>query len=210
MEKSPEENSKKEPWDWKGYYDLLKDKGQSKALDRAIRDYVKTKFFALDIGAGNLRDTKYLLSLGFKVVAIDPSPLSIKMAEEIKDTNLEMFGDIVGKYKFPENYFDLVNAQGILFHLPKKYFSIIIEKISQSLKLGGVLCANFIGEKDDWNVAEKDVTIMNREKLQEAFSCFEIVFLKESEEDETEEFAAKKGKNKPKHWHQFSVIAIKK
>lgn len=193
---------------WKGYYDAIEDR-PSKALVRAIQNYCKEKDYALDIAAGNLRDTKYLLEEGFNVVAIDPSPVSIKLAGDLKNEDLTMFPDLVGAYEFPKNHFSVVNAQGILFHLPEPRFSFVINKISQTLKKGGVLCADFIGEKDTWNYPGTSKTIVTPEKLKEVFADFEIVFLRESEQDETEEFAKKKGASKPKHWHHINIIAIK-
>lgn len=211
MEKPPEENK---PWDWKEYYGLLEDKGHTKYLETAVTDYCKEKGEALDVGAGNLRDTKYLLEQGFVVTAVDPSPVSVELANELNNKSLIMLSEPIGKIDFEENRFSLVNAQGILFHLPEPRFSFVLEKIKKSLKTDGVLCADFIGENDDWS--EGDKVIMSRQKLEELFNDFDIKYLKEYEADESQETTEKKAKYKndpnykPKHWHHVDVIAVKK
>jgi SAM-dependent methyltransferase len=210
MEKQPEENNKNEVFDWGKYYELVKDASHSGVLEKAIEQYAPQEGYALDMGAGNLRDTKYLLQKGYTVTAIDSSPLSIQMAQNLDNPNLEMFGDVVGNYSFPPEHFSIVNAQGLLFHFQKPRFLFLIQKIYETLKKGGVLSANFIGEKHSWNYEATSKTIVNKKELEEILEGFEIVFLKEFEEDESEETVKIKGKEKPTHWHAINVIAVKK
>lgn len=196
-------------WDWKEYYDEIQDR-PSRALVGAVEKYSKDKGWALDIGAGSLRDTKYLLHEGFTVVAIDPSPISAQMAQDLKNPLLTMFQDFAGAYEFPESHFSLVNAQGILFHFPKARFDYIIGKIKNSLQVGGVFVGNFIGEKDTWNYPGTTKTITTAEDLKLILRDFTIVFMKEFESDDTPALAKIKKLDKPKHWHQINIIAIKK
>ncbi len=194
---------------WDGYYDVIGGE-HSSALEKAVREYGKDKGYALDIGAGNLRDTKFLLHEGFKVTAVDPSPGSVAAAQKIDDPNFTMFQGFAGAYPFPENHFSIINAQQILFHFPKAKFDFIMEKIQSSLTSGGILCANFLGENDTWNSPEKNMTITPAKDLPEILKGFEIVYIKEHERDQTPEFAKGKGDVKPRHEHQVVVIAIKK
>ncbi len=176
---------------WDGYYDAVGG-DHSSALERAVRDYCKERGYALDIGAGNLRDTKFLLKEGFIVTAIDPSPGSVLAAEKMRDPNFTMFQGFAGAYQYPENHFSIINAQQILFHFPKDRFDFNLEKISYSLKQGGILCANFLGEKDTWNHEGTKMTITPAQDLPDILKGFEIVYIKEHERDQTEEFAKKK------------------
>ncbi len=215
MEKPPEENIKKNSWDWKEYYELIGEKGYTKNLETAI-SYCKERDYALDMGAGNLRDTKFLLDQGFKVTAIDISKESERLAKELNNQSLKMFTGRIGQFDFPENYFLLINAQGILFHVHKDSFEIVLSNIKKSLKTGGVLCADFIGEKDDWNYEGGTKSILTKENLTLLEQDFEIKSFKEYERDETQEVADKKALYKddkgykPKHWHHIDIIAMKK
>lgn len=208
MNSNMEDINKKDHWE--KYYNAVGDSKPHKSVENAVNWFVQNKDFALDMGAGNLRDTKYLLQEGFEVVAVDLSPLSAKIAKDYNNENLNFINCLIGEYEFPENYFSLVNAQGFLFHFQEPRFSFLIKMITRTLKQGGVLCINFIGENHTWNYPETTKTIMTREKLEEVLSNFEIKHVKETEWDETIEFAKAKGSSTPKHWHEYVVIAIKK
>lgn len=214
MEKFPEDQNKKEPWDWKEYYELIGEKAHTKYLEEAV-SYCQSKDYALDIGAGNLRDSKFLLNIGFNVTSIDPSPLSKEFAEKLNSKSLTMFSDTLNKFDFPENKFSLVNAQGFIFHIHKDNFIKVINNIKKTLKEKGVLCADFIGEKDDWNNGGNK-SILTKENLDFLKQNFDIKYLEEFERDETQEVADKKAlykdqdSYKPKHWHHINIIGIKK
>lgn len=215
MEKPPEENNKDKPRDWREYYELIGKKGYTKNLEESI-NYCEEKDFALDIGAGNLRDTKFLLEKGFAVTAIDTSSESERLAKELNNSSLNMFTGRIGQFDFPENHFSLVNAQGILFHIYKDRFDIVFNKIKRSLKSGGVLCADFIGENDDWNLEGGIKYILTKENLDKLQNDFIIKTLHDYEVDESEETREMKARYtdnpdyKPKHWHHIDILAIKK
>lgn len=215
MEKPPEENTKNEPWDWKEYYELIEKKDHTKNLEKAI-NYCEQKDFALDLGAGNLRDTKFLLDQGFNVTAIDTSSVSASIAEQLNNPLLTMFPKAIREYDFPDNHFSLVNIQGTIFHFHKDRFKIVLNNIKKTLKQGGVFCVDFIGEKDDWNTSDRTNIILTKEKLDILQEDFEIKSLHDYEKDETQETADLKAKYKndetykPKHWHHIDIIAIKK
>lgn len=215
MEKPPEENKSNKSWDWKEYYELIGEKGHTKSLENAL-SYCKEKDYALDLGAGNLRDTKFLLENGFSVTAVDISTESERLAKEIGSPKLEMFLGRLGEYSFPEDKFSLINAQGILFHVHKDRFEVVLNNIKKTLRQGGVLCADFIGEKDDWNYEDGTKSILTKERLALLERDFEIKSFHDYEADESEEIVKEKAiyKNNPdykaKHWHHIDIIAIKK
>lgn len=211
MEKLPENtNNEKKPYDWKSYYEMLGETPHTASLEKAVTQYCKEKGDALDIAAGNMRDTKYLLHEGFTVTAIDPSPASVEIAEKLQNKNLTMVQEVLGRWNFPEDHFSLINAQNILFHFTPESFPRVIANIKKSLKKGGVLCANFIGPNDSWNNPDKHVTILTREQLEDVFLDFDIKEVHETEEDTDPEKVAKVGGKVNKHWHFFAVIAVKK
>jgi tellurite methyltransferase len=209
MEQLPEEN-KKEEYSWKQYYELHAAMPHTKSLEIAVNDYCKNGGEALDLGAGNLRDTKFLLEKGFKVRALDPSPDSALLAEELHHPNLIMVPKLIRDYDFPENYFSLINAQGILFHLPIQRLKAVISKIKNSLKHEGVFTVELLGLNDDWNKEESEKTFLSKEQLEELLNGFEIIYLDEYERNVTSAASEIAGTNELKHWHKFRIIAIKK
>jgi len=199
-----------EDFDWKDYYEQVVGDSHSRSLEKAVTTFCKEKGVALDIGAGNLRDSKFLLNEGFTVIAIDPSPRSLEYAHALNNPSLELINDMVGGYNFPNNVFTLVNAQGILFHLPQPRFDDILQKIKISLKSGGVFCGDFLGVNDDWNNSESKKTFLEKEQIEKIFDGFDIKVLKETENNSTYAASVVNGTNDTKHWHWFKIIAVKK
>lgn len=197
-------------WDWGEYYEKYKDAPRTRALDIAVQKFCNDRGCALDIGAGNLRDSKYLLDQGFVVVAVDPSPLSAKFAQELNNPSLTLISKIIEQYEFPKDHFSVVNAQGMMFHFLEPTFSSVIQKVKDSLKSGGVFCTEFMGERDGWNYPGTTKTITTREQLKDHLEGFDIVFEKDVENDAVPVFAEMQGSSEPKHWHIIKIIAIKK
>lgn len=67
---------------WGEFYSITKDRPASALLQRAIK-FVQNKNSALDLGAGALKDTKFLLTEGFQsIIIVDSEPL---VAEAVKE-----------------------------------------------------------------------------------------------------------------------------
>lgn len=166
--------------------------------------FCKNKDTALDIGAGTLIESKFLLDSGFKrVVAVDNFPKVKIFAEDIDDQRLEVlimpFKDLV---LVPESY-DLVTAQySLLFYGPSG-FEEFIKKIISSLKPGGVFTGQFFGIRDGWNVAGRNFAFQEVDKARELLHGLRIEDFVEKEKDST----AVSGE--PKRWHVFHFIAVK-
>src|ERR1041385_8620805 len=95
---------------WQGFYEETKNRPPPRQLLEAL-SYVENKSKALDLGAGALVGSKYLLSRGFDVVAVDQE----RFPEEIANEKFNFIQSLFKDYKFPKNNFDLVTAQ---FSLP--------------------------------------------------------------------------------------------
>jgi SAM-dependent methyltransferase len=101
----------------------------------------------LDAGCGSGRDTKYFLSLGYQVIAIDASKKMVKLSTEYTkhQTSLMNFYDL----NF-QNDFDGIWAISSLVHIPKQDIDYIIKSLTNALKIGGIWCISFkegLGEK---------------------------------------------------------------
>lgn len=191
------------------YYEQVAGEKHSRSLENAIK-HCKEKGNALDMGAGNLRDTRFLLREGFAVTAVDPSLWSLEHAKAISSDLFIFINDRIGGYDFPENHFSLVNAQSILFHLSSERFKNTMVNVKKTLKVGGVFVGDFLGVTDSWNIPESTKTFVTEEDIRKIFDGFDIKMLKETEEDSHFAKSVIDGSYRTKHWHWIKVIAIKK
>lgn len=180
---------------WQGYYQNTKDKPPSKWLLEAL-PFVKNKVKALDLGAGALVESKYLLSLGFEVVAVDKE----LFRGQIVNGKFTFVQSAYGDYAFPVGDFDLVTAQYALPFNGQSGFTELWEKIVSSLKPDGVFVGQLFGPRDEWNVDETKLAFHTRAQIEALLAGLEVLKLEEVEKD------GKLANGSPKHWHIFHII----
>lgn len=102
--------------------------------------YIKAEGKILDLGCGSGRDSKYFMSQGYKVVAVDGSEEICKLATEYigKEALCVKFNEI----SF-DSQFDGIWACASLLHASKKELPQILQKISKALISNGYLYASF-------------------------------------------------------------------
>jgi tellurite methyltransferase len=189
------------PKSWNEYYKATKENPPREILLSAI-SYLHNKNTAIDIGAGSLNDSRYLLEQGFDVTAIDKSPLITEEAQSINNEKFHAFNTSCEKYNFPENSFDLASAMFSLPFVEPESFDYVFDKIKKSLNPSGVFCGQFFGDKDEWS-SDRNMTFHTKYQIEELLKDFEIISIDEKEEDSLT--AARS----MKHWHIFEVIARK-
>jgi len=108
--------------EWSKFYahdDELVEKGGSEYFDILNGEMVNTKTYALDIGCGTGRWTKYLSKkVGF-IEAVDPSNAIFaadKLLGEIKNVRLSQAS--IDTLPFADETFDFVMSIGVLHHIP--------------------------------------------------------------------------------------------
>ena len=84
-----------------------------------------------------------------------------------------------------------------------KQFSVVFNRLCDSLRPQGVFAGNFFGDKDDWALTEHDKTFFSTVGLHELLKDVAIIKCEEIENDNGTALGA------PKHWHVFNVIAQK-
>ena len=94
----------------------------------------------LDFGCGSGRDTKYFLSRGFKVDAVDGSAKICEIAEN--NTGIKVRQMDFTELDVQEKY-DGIWACASVLHLPKEELTVVFRKMLQALKLRGYLYASF-------------------------------------------------------------------
>jgi tellurite methyltransferase len=187
---------------WRTFHERTKETPPSVSLIEAVK-IVTEKNSALDIGAGALRDSKYMLEQRFqKVVAVDIEPATKEAAREINDDRLQVVISPFQEFNFPEHTFDLVNAQFSLPFIPPESFSEVFSKMEKSLKENGIFVGQLFGTNDSWNNNSK-MTFHNLDQVQELFSGMKIIELREEERDGTPVVGDSK------HWHIFYITARK-
>jgi SAM-dependent methyltransferase len=178
--------------------------GQPRPLLVEAMDYVLAKDEALDLGAGELNDSKHLISIGFKrVTAVDMDP---KVSEKAKEISLGGFTFIMTTYDqfdFPEERYDLVNAQYALPFNPPETFNKVIESVIKSLKPGGVFVGQFFGERDSWNIKGSKKTFHTIDEAKRLIAKLRIAEFREEEGERPTSHGLFK------HEHVFHFIAIK-
>jgi cyclopropane fatty-acyl-phospholipid synthase-like methyltransferase len=111
---------------------------------------VEHKDFALDVGAGALNDTKYLLSLGFTVKAVDYNPSVHNLATDINSQRLSVEVSSLEDYNPPKNTFNYINAMFTLPFVKPEYFKEVFGRLYESLADNGIMAFQLFGDKDQW------------------------------------------------------------
>jgi tellurite methyltransferase len=166
-------------------------------------ELVQERNEALDLGAGSLRNAKYLLEKGFHVVAVDRDPVALEISHEFADPNLEVRIMTFSDFEFPTDEYDLLVAKNALPFATPEDFPQLWKDAAASIKSGGVFYGTFFGPNDTW-ASKPEMTFLRRDEVQHLFPNFEIL---KFEEEETDAFDIQ---NNPKHWHIFKVTARKR
>jgi len=105
---------------------------------------------ALDLGAGNGRNSIYLLSKSFEVTSVDASEegLNILKQKAGNTDKLKTVAHDITKFE-TDKKFNLVLAIGLLHFLKKEDVDVLISKMRSWTKTGGI---NVIGVKMNQNI----------------------------------------------------------
>lgn len=162
---------------------------------------VKKKESAFDIGAGSLRNTKFLLEKGFQVTAIDKDPLIVKYAKKINNDSLTTVVTTIEEFEL-KSTFDLVIAINTLPFLKPSVFDETFEKIKHTLNDEGLLCLTLFGKEDEWS-NNKEMTFLDGSDIAKYMNNFNvIVFIEEKSHGTTIT-------GDQKFWHIYRIIAQK-
>jgi tellurite methyltransferase len=187
--------------EWARYYDASGDEPRDTLL--AAVDAFDTPSVAVDLGCGAGRDTVELLRRDWHVVAIDSEAEAIRRLREKTgddprlETQVARYEDAV----LPSC--QLVNASWSLPFCAPEVFGAVWARIVDALSQGGRFCGHLFGERDEW-ATEADMTFHSREEAERLLDGFELERFDEVEED------GKTALGNPKHWHVFSIVALKR
>lgn len=193
--------------DWPGYFNAVLGKGARDTLLAALDSFEAEGFkngFAVDLAAGEGRDTLELLGRGWRVLATDNHPEAFsflwpRVPEPLKPllTTQEIsFCDMV----FPDS--DLVNASFALPFCEPQHFEVLWHKLVASIRPGGRFAGQFFGDRDTW-ASLPNRSHHSRLEVIECLEGFAIEMIREEERDDPPEV------RNPKHWQIFHVVARK-
>jgi SAM-dependent methyltransferase len=198
------------PGRWGDYYRKVDTRGPHKTVTQAVAAFAgepraRPRRQAVELGAGNGRDTRYLLDHGFDVVAIDAEPRAIAQMKARDDlrgvSGWQARVDTFEEASWPQA--DLVSASLALPFCRPTAFPAVWRKIVASIKPGGRFAGHFFGDRDDWAVMP-DRTHLSRTQVLHLLKDLDVELLEEVEDPN-----GSTASGMTKHWHYFSVVARK-
>lgn len=188
---------------WKKYHQKTKNNPPRKLLIEALT-FLESRKSALDLGAGALADSKYLLEQGFAVVtAVDKEALATEKTELPQSSKFEYVILPFEEFNFTQDAYDLVNAQFSLPFIIPEVFESVFANICSSLCTDGIFTGQLFGDRDEWNT-NINMTFHQKQKAKDLFTNFELIAFTEKEHD------SKTALGLLKHWHIYNFIARKK
>lgn len=206
--------------DWVAYYDAVAGKPPRETLLMALGRFDAESAasavrgsewpLAVDLGAGEGRDTAELLRRGWRVIAIDDHPDGLRRLRERRDAEVaSALAD--GRLEIRRAGFcgvelprcDLVNASFSLPFCHPEGFAELWRKITAALGPGGRFAGQLFGDRDSWATIE-DRTHLNRA---DAIGLFEGFVLEHFQEEDR---PGQDAQSHHKHWHVFHVVAKKR
>lgn len=184
-------------FNWNTYTKSTKNKAPRQLLIKAL-GYLANKDSALDLGAGALNDSKYLIDFGFnKVVALDN-----ELGSDFSHQNFTFVKTKIEDYNYQPESFDLVNAQFVLSFISSENINLVLEKVYTTLRFGGIFVGQLFGSKDSW-ATNLNTYVYSEEESRHLLSNFSLIYFEEEEKDGQTALGTQK------HWHLFNFIVKK-
>jgi tellurite methyltransferase len=99
----------------------------------------------LDIGCGNGRNSKYMIELGYDVIAVDMAP---------PDFGVKL---VLGEDPLPSGEYDIILANYVLMFLTQIERKLVIEDIKSRSKEGTILMIEMYPAKDGYKYIFEDI-----------------------------------------------------
>ena len=183
---------------WEDFYKITKDRSPWPLLVKAV-SLLSRKGYALDLGCGAGRDTRFLLEQGFAVIAVDSDPHAIALLADFPQDRLRAVQSSFEDFEF-ETY-DLVNAHFALPFAPEDRFHEVFARIKHALNADGIFVGQFFGVNDEWNTPGNPMTFLTREQAEAKLKGLKVLEFREEDVD------SHVADGTPKHWHVFHIIA---
>jgi tellurite methyltransferase len=185
---------------WPEFYKVTKDRPPWPIVEQAV-EILAVKGRALDLGCGAGRDTRWLLSQGWDVTAVDQEPAAIALLADVASEKLRAVQSSISDFDFTPESYDLISAQFSLPFLPRAAFFDAFERLKDAIKPGGLFVGQFFGVHDSWNNTERDMTFLTHKEVEQVLAGLTVLELKEDDHDGTTALGD------TKHWHVYHIMA---
>ena len=155
---------------------------------------------ALDVGPGDLSNTRYLLDRGFAVDVVDRNPAVADRAAALDHPGLRPFSTDIRRFPIERKRYDIVVALSVMKALPVPAIVSILAAAQAGLADAGVLCCTFLGNRDSWARRGPPGTAFTRAECRLLVSGWTDVRLEEIEFDGRDRCGAEK------HWHWYALL----
>lgn len=190
---------------WRKYYEKALSRPHLKRTEFALKLNESNVKVATDCGCGTGSDIAYLEKQGYQVHGFDINSDSVAICRDrfgskplvdISEASFETFD-------YPKS--GVVIANSSLFFAEPTQIKDTWHKVESSIVNGGVFAGDFMGVKDSWASNHHSSTSpLSSVQVESFFANFDIIRFVERDED------ALTTLGKMKHWHTFSVIAVKR
>lgn len=192
---------------WPGYFGAVLGKPPRDTLLAALASFDREGFasgLAVDIAAGEGRDTLELLKRGWRVIATDGQPEAFSyLLPRVPDAIKPRLTTVVAKFeeiRIPQC--DLVNASFGLPFCDPRYFSDLWRRIVAAIRPGGRFAGQFFGDRDSW-ASLPGRSHHSQDEVIRLLDGFDIETMRTEEKDDAPDV------RNPKHWHVFHMVAKK-
>lgn len=203
--------------DWAGYVRSVRGEAPRPTLVRALERFEAEPVpdaprSAVDLAAGEGRDTRELLRRGWRVLAIEREPTGLQML--LEQTPPEHRGRLrtlqadFASAAWPAGL-DLFNCSFSLPFCPEDLFPELFSRLAASIRPGGRFSGQLFGDRDTWARCGRTLG-HSRSSVDRLFEGFTLEDFREDEKDEVEPPAAPPPAGRtggPKHWHVFHIVA---
>jgi tellurite methyltransferase len=155
---------------------------------------------ALDIGAGPLNDTRFLLGAGLSVDAVDRDPLVARLAGQIGDPRLDFVQADIRDFEIARGAYALIVAIHALPFLERDDVFRLVPRLVDGLAKDGILCCTMFGPEDGWAVCRPHMTFLSRPEVEALFRPLEPLSIVEARYDGVT------ANNRAKRWHVMRCI----
>jgi hypothetical protein len=187
---------------WSAYVEQIGD-GPNPLVVHTLNNFVTSRGASLDLGAGDLRDSKFLSRGGFsRVVAVDPSEASRAYLVE----GIELHIASIETYEPRPGEFDFIFSCDTLFHLTLEEITAVIRNALLGLRSGGIFACNVLGQDDEWAQQGREACYFNGETLTALCTGFEIL---ETSEEKVMGWVVDDEVKVRKFWHTLRIAARK-
>ena len=190
--------------DWKGYYDVLAGRPARPLLHEALRlvgEQGEGKT-AVDLGFGDGTETRLLLSLGWRVHAVDAEPAAAEhLLAAVSGADVDRLMVVTADFAdvpLPRAHL-VFGGLSIPFCRPAA-FPHLWQTMIDALVVGGLLACHLFGDRDTWVGERPDMTFLDEPAVRALLDGLDVVAFREREFDG-------RAYSGPKHWHVFEVLA---